>query len=135
MGNGLFTIFKDQFFQLFADWARRSAIFAADDVADFFRNHLVTAENNVHGSHGANNLAAGRNKRRIPQVSTDFRHFLQQGIVLIGNAHLSKLFAQVAEHAAGNLEAEDLRVDVAAVWQVEGLDKVGFNLLEVIAIG
>lgn len=34
---------------------------------------------------------------------------------------------------AGNLEAEDLRVDVAAVWQVEDLDKVGFNLLEVIS--
>ena len=118
---------------LVADFHRRLAELAACEVFEFFRDDLVAlARHDIERRHRADDLAGRRNERRIADIGAHARHLVEEILELVFHALFLELVRKVREHAARNLEVDDVRVDVEVALEVELLDEILLDLQEVL---
>ncbi len=122
----------------FSTWARISgidragglAVFAERDVLGGLADHFPAAELDVHHRLGADDLRGGRDQRDPAERFAHDRDFAHHFVELVGHALFGELVAEVREHAAGDLEDEDVGIH-AFVGRAGELRELLIDILEV----
>lgn len=112
------------------DGARGFAVFAEGDILGGLANHFPAAELDVHHCLGADDLGGGGNEWDPAERFSNDGDFADHFIELIGHALFCELVAEVREHAAGDLEDEDVGID-AFVRRTGEFGELFVNFLEV----
>ncbi len=122
--------------EVLVDCFRGLAELATGKVLDLVGNHLVAlAQHDIEGSLSTDNLAGGSDERRIAKVCTDAGHLVEKLLILVFHALFLQLVDHVAEHAARNLEVEDIGVNIEVAFEAEFLNEVTLHLQEVLGDG
>ena len=69
-------------------------------------------------------MTGRRDKRRIAGICADARHFVEQVLIFIFHAGFLKLVGEIGKHSAGDLEVEDVDVNVEVALKPEFLNQL-----------
>jgi len=96
------------------DLCRRPAIVAPEVILYLFRNDLVaSSENDIEGRLSSDDLARGGYQRRVAHLLAYPGDFRENIHVFLFGALLAQLGDEVGEHAARDLEFENIHIDTS----------------------